>query len=470
MQKFLLSSLIAAPLIALTGPLSSAATELVGRAVLPAQTFAGGPTSGQLITGNTNNVPVPFLNTQPVQGISAVLPGATCGTYRIMIDNGFGARGNSPDFLLRAYAVRPDFRRFSPVLRRVVGSGQVTPVNYQTSAALTSFTPESYLQLNDSASRAGFSVIASQATYPGTNIPVDNQIRQGRQLTGADFDTESFRLAPDGTYWFGEEFGPYLLNVNQQGQLLRAPISLPNFLNLTTAPNPVNPLVQSPQNPIPNLIPGTTTPNTNLGGSRGFEGMAINASGTRLYTLLEGPLTPDPNRNRLLINEFDLATRQFTGQFFSYRMENTTESGQSIGDMTAINDQEFLIIERDSNQGLAARFKRIYKINISKVDAQGFVEKVLVADLLNIRDPHRLGGNGTTDINGQPIFTFPFITIESVLPIDRRTLLVINDNNFPFSTGRSATQPDDNEFILIELDEPLQLPLALNQRLQCRRQ
>lgn len=469
MPKFLLSSLLVAPLLTLVSQFPSVAVELVGRAVLPARTFAGGPTSGQLITGNTNNIPVPFINAQPVQGVSAVLPGPTCGTYRVMVDNGFGARGNSPDALLRAYAVRPDFRRFSPLLRRVVGSGRVTPVNFQTGAALTSFTPESYLQLNDSASRAGFPLVASQTTYPGSTIPVDNQIRQGQQLTGADFDTESFRLAPDGTYWFGEEFGPYLLNVDQNGQLLRAPISLPNVLNFTAAPNPINPLVQSPQNPTPNLIPGTTTPNVNLGGSRGFEGMALNASGTKLYTLLEGPLTPDPNRNRLIINEFDLSTRQYTTQFFSYRMENTTESGQAIGDMTAINNEEFLIIERDSNQGPASRFKRIYKINITKLDAQGFVEKQLVADLLNISDPNRLGGNGTTVVNGQPIFTFPFVTIESVLPLDRQTLLVINDNNFPFSTGRSATEPDNNEFILIRLDSPLQLSLALNQRLQCRR-
>ena len=34
---------------------------------------------------------------------------------------------------------------------------------------------------------------------------------------------------------------------------------------------------------------------------------------------------------------------------------------------------------------------------------------------------------------------------------------VLNDNNFPFSVGRhvGAGQPDDNEFIVIELDRPL---------------
>jgi hypothetical protein len=470
MNKLLFSTLLAAPLLSVTGHLQTQATELVGRAVLPAKTFAVGPTSGQLITGNTNGVTVPFLNSQPVQGISAVLPGPICGTYQIMLDNGFGGKANSPDWTLRVYAVQPEFKRYSPILGRSIGSGDVKPVNFKTGDSLSSFTSESFLQLNDSGSLVGFPIVATQTNYPGTSIPVDTLIKQGRTLTGGDFDTESFRLAPDGTYWFGEEFGPYLFNVDQTGKLLRAPISLPNFLNLTTVPNPANPLVQSPDNPTPNLIPGTTTPNTNLGGSRGFEGMAINASGTKLYPLLEGPLRPDTNRNRLQINEFDLATRQYTGNIFFYKMENTTESGQAIGDMTAINDEEYLVIERDGNQGAAAKFKKIYKINLSKKDSEGFVEKVLVADLLNIQDPNQLGGNGTTVVNGQPIFTFPFVTIESVLPIDRRTLLVINDNNFPFSTGRTPNVPDDNEFILLQLDEPLNLPLKLNQRLQCKRQ
>ncbi len=43
----------------------------------------------------------------------------------------------------------------------------------------------------------------------------------------------------------------------------------------------------------------------NLPRSRGCEGMALNASGTKLYAMLEGPLISDSQRDRLLINEFD---------------------------------------------------------------------------------------------------------------------------------------------------------------------
>jgi hypothetical protein len=42
-----------------------------------------------------------------------------------------------------------------------------------------------------------------------------------------------------------------------------------------------------------------------------------------------------------------------------------------------------------------------------------------------------------------------------VIPLDNRRLGVLDDNNYPFSNGRTAGQPDPNEFIIIRLDEPL---------------
>jgi hypothetical protein len=71
-----------------------------------------------------------------------------------------------------------------------------------------------------------------------------------------------------------------------------------------------------------------------------------------------------------------------------------------------------------------------------------------VADLLNIANPRRIGGFGTT-------FRFPFVTIEAVIILDDRTLGVLNDNNFPFSSGRTPGRPDNNEFITIRLTDRL---------------
>ena len=69
--------------------------------------------------------------------------------------------------------------------------------------------------------------------------------------------------------------------------------------------------------------------------------------------------------------------------------------------------------------------------------------------MLNIRDPHNIGGFG-------PVFRFPFTTIESVIPFGPRHIGVLNDNNYPFSAGQSNLgQPDPNEFIILKLDRPL---------------
>jgi hypothetical protein len=41
------------------------------------------------------------------------------------------------------------------------------------------------------------------------------------------------------------------------------------------------------------------------------------------------------------------------------------------------------------------------------------------------------------------------------LSIVIRTIVVTDDNNLPLSSGRSPGAPDDNEFIRVELPEPL---------------
>ena len=86
------------------------------------------------------------------------------------------------------------------------------------------------------------------------------------------------------------------------------------------------PGVMSPQNPY--LNGGMA----NLPGSGGFEGMAINPAGDRLYTLLEGTVTGDASKT-LRINEFSVDSESYTGASWRYKLEN---AGTAIGDMTAI--------------------------------------------------------------------------------------------------------------------------------------
>ena len=161
--------------------------------------------------------------------------------------------------------------------------------------------------------------------------------------------------------------------------------------------------------------------------------------------MLEGALTTDPNQRRLFIHEFDIRGRAYTGRQWSYRLDS---AANAIGDLTAVTQKRFLVIERDNFEGAAALFKKIFLVDLDQQDAEGFLVKHAVANLLEVRDPDNLGGHG-------PVFRFPFQTIESVIPLSARTLGVLDDNNYPFSNGRVTGQPDPNEFIVIRLDRPL---------------
>ena len=147
-----------------------------------------------------------------------------------------------------------------------------------------------------------------------------------------------------------------------------------------------------------------------------------------LMYLLEGSVTGDPAKT-LRINEFSIDSESYTGASWRYQLE---AQGTNIGDMTAINDHEFIVIERNgataTNGGTP--FKKLFRIDIRQTDAAGNVLKTEIVDLMNIADPNDLNGDGSTT------FTFPYVTIEDVLVLDSNTLLVINDNNYPGTGGR----------------------------------
>ncbi|MGC4066383.1 MAG: esterase-like activity of phytase family protein [Polyangiaceae bacterium] len=144
---------------------------------------------------------------QPVQGFSCLVD-AKDGSFWALSDNGYGSIENSADFRLRIYRTRPDLRT------RDGGSGSVSV--------------ESYIELRDPDKKVKFAIV--------------NHFTSERVLTGADFDVESLRIAPDGTLWIGDEFGPFLLHFDASGRLLDEPIALPDPKDPTLE-------IRSPQNP-----------------------------------------------------------------------------------------------------------------------------------------------------------------------------------------------------------------------------
>lgn len=187
--------------------------------------------------------------------------------------------------------------------------------------------------------------------------------------------------------------------------------------------------------------------------SGGFEGMAMTTDGKKLLPLFKKSLT-NGEANTLLIHEFDIATRKYTGVRYRYPLD---PRGTNIGDFIMFSLTNGLIIERDGSQGDLNGFKAVFEVSMPKTQ-DGVVQKRLAVDLLKISDPNGISLPGEPgDVGLGANFAFPFVTIEDVLFFDKNRIGVLNDNNFPFSIGRHAGSgnPDDNEFIILKLRQPL---------------
>jgi hypothetical protein len=386
---------------------TAAQARLVGRSSLPAETYRpGSARSGYFQTGTTA-VPRPYP-AQPVQGFSAMHRNAD-GSYLVMTDNGYGQKGNSQDFELVVNRIRPD-----------------------TATGTTDYLGLQFV-LSDPDHHVDWTIWRDGGCAAATSLPAGYTCPAGdRVLTGWDFDPESMQVATDGTFWFGDEFGPFLLHADAHGRLLESPITTPG--------------VKAPQNP--SLASGEQP---NLASSRGFEGMAISPNGQRLYPMLEGSLAEDKAAGlasdlrifEVKVNQ-DLGA-QFTGTYWRYRLESP---GDSIGDAIAIDDHEFLVVERDAGAGPNARFKAVFTVDLKDRDHDGYADKQLLVNLLAVPDPANVGKLGA-------FFPFSFETIEDLAVVDDHTIAVMNDNNFPNTGGRSAVLPDPNEYIEVALDQPL---------------
>jgi hypothetical protein len=415
---------------------SDAIFELSGWAAIPSTYRHPGPVSGQF-AGPANGVTPPYQG-QPIPGFSGMIPTSTPGTFFALPDNGFGAQNNSADFVIGFYEVTPTFKS--------TGDGTTS----RGPVAVHKFTPFSDPQGLLDSSYITDGPVYNRVNYytTGLQIPVDSRIRVGRWLTGADFDVESIARMNDGSFWVGEEFGPYLLHVNAQGQLLRTPIR--------------HPVLRAPQNPQ-NAALGAA----NLASSRGFESMTRNGDGSKLYVTTESSINSETDKRLLLIYEFDTRFERYTGKTFKYAKDSSDDiTGGSnnetntflTGDMTHVNGDRYIIIERDDFQGPPSspnppRQKKLYLIDLNETDGTGVLKKRLLVDLLSIEDPDDIGGP-LAEIP-EDTFNFPLQSVESVTPVDDFTLLVGLDNNYPGGNGRVPGTPDGTEIITLRSKVPL---------------
>lgn len=442
MRKFILAAALCGTALPAFADQSFPAT-LAGHAVLPAESFIQAPAdapddlkiSGKYTTGRRVDalgtvmgksferdtaVKLPFQG-QPLQGHSGIKR-MVDGSYWLLTDNGFGSKANSPDSMLYLNRWNIDW-------------------------ATGSWKHLETIFLHDPDKKVPFRIVHESTAK--------------RYLTGSDFDLEGFQWIND-VLWIGEEFGPYLLKADKSGKILGVFETLADGKPVRS---PDHFAVQSPATPT------ATYSNVNLRRSKGYEGFARSVDGKFLYGLLEGPLWDAEKKDvekvdgkeAARILEFDVATEKWTGRFWHYVFEL---NGNAIGDFNMIDGTTGLIIERDNGEGTAdkacaagvrgtdcfpdlAKFKRVYKIEMSDANAGKPVRKIGHIDLMSIKDPNNKARKPLN--NG--VLTFPFFTIENVDIVDATHIIVGNDNNLPFSTSRDPNKADDNEMILLEVGD-----------------
>jgi len=354
---------------------------------------------------------------QSVQGFSAVISLGKEG-FLTLTDNGFGSKLNSQDALLMVHHVKANW-----------STGNVTRLH-------TTF-------LRD----------------PDRKVPfaIQNEATRERFLTGVDFDPESIQIVGK-EWWIGDEFGPYVLRVTPQGKVL-------GVIDTVVAGKAYRGPDHYLNGRLPNY-PGDASFEVRRSG--GFEPMAKSLDGKTLYPMFEWPLWDAGAKTQEMHNgkpythilELDVASKSYSARQWKYVFE---ETGNVASDFQMLDATTGLVIERDdASEGSGnvckdaprtdcftrpAKFKRIYKIDMAQVDADGFVKKVAYIDLTRIANPHHLARRGPNE----DTFVLPHLGPEGLTVVDATHIVVVNDNNFPYSSGRTLGQPDDNELTLLDI-------------------
>lgn len=265
----------------------------------------------------------------------------------------------------------------------------------------------------------------------GAAIPVDP--------LGGDF--EGIVVDPaDGSFWLCDEYRPAIYHFSSAG------VMVDRFVPIGAALAAGQPVGTYGTEVLPAVLAQRRQ-------NRGFEGIAL--SGGKIYAIVQSPARNPANAANSALNklqnvrlvEFNPAT-QATRQFI-YVMDNpdlggtTNTRADKIGDLTAVGNGDFLIVERDDDSVTdgdepAVIEKKVYRFNLTNAtDIAAYAGTVgatgKTADQLTTAE---LLANGITpvlktlqvDLNAAGYNTVQ--KVEGLAIVDPFTLAVINDNDF----------------------------------------
>ena len=165
-------------------------------------------------------------------------------------------------------------------------------------------------------------------------------------------DSEAIRVAPDGTVWISDEYGPYILHFDRNGNEI-GQLALPPGFQIS--------------NPGPTATYEAANNTTGRTTNRGMEGLAISPDGNTLVGMMQSSLTQDGGltgtNDRILV--YDLTNPTAAPKQYLYQLDSTATP---ISELLAINSHKFLVDERDGNGG-ATGIKKLYQVDFNQATA-----------------------------------------------------------------------------------------------------
>jgi len=208
--------------------------------------------------------------------------------------------------------------------------------------------------------KAGEQFVGSLDKFqPSLTGPAGSPEETGFKKIPARLDPEAIRVAPDGTSWISEEYGPWIDQFSNEGVHLRR-IDLPERYR-ASKPG------MTYEAEMPPLATRGRQPN------RGLESLAISPDGKTLFTMTQSPVIQDgalnaENRREGLyirILAVDIAAPEPTFREYLYQLD---DKRHGVNELLAASDHELLVLERDGAKGAKAKCRRVYRVDLREFD------------------------------------------------------------------------------------------------------
>ncbi|WPD75804.1 esterase-like activity of phytase family protein [Dickeya fangzhongdai] len=256
---------------------------------------------------------------------------------------------------------------------------------------------------------------------PGSLVGTTNEVALSdtlQKLTDdrRGLDTEGITPDGQGGFWLSDEYGPFLIQVDAQGKILKK-----------VGPTPLNG-EQGVASGLPNILKWRQ-PN------RGFEGITRMPDG-RILAAVQSTLDIEgKTQNKALFTRlvsFDPATGKTAMYGYPLDAAQWKKTGDAkIGDMVELNDHEVLVIEQGADKNKVMH-NLIYRVDLSQASDLSALDAKQPAEW---NDTETLAKRGIVLAKKQQLVDLRQLgwkpeKAEGLALIDARTLAVTNDNDF----------------------------------------